>query len=97
MNDIFCQDGKGVEEGDPFGVVEEQRRIRIAGLVAAVVEPFEELSKTERGRMLCHLLARTALPAGRVPNVSPWFGGAPFEVMLGRAAGLTAPSPRDNS
>jgi hypothetical protein len=35
--------------------------------------------------MLCHLLARLVRPAWRLPHVSPWFGSAPFEVMLGRA------------
>ncbi|MEO3783985.1 TetR/AcrR family transcriptional regulator [Actinocorallia sp. B10E7] len=57
----------------------------VAELVAAIVRPFEELSRTEKGRMLCHLLARSALPDGRVPTSSPWFGPAPFELMLGRA------------
>ncbi|QKW36831.1 TetR/AcrR family transcriptional regulator [Actinomadura sp. NAK00032] len=57
----------------------------IAGLVAAIVEPFEELIRTEKGRMLCRLLARTALPDGRLPVSSPWFSPAPFEVMLSRA------------
>lgn len=57
----------------------------VADLVAAIVEPFEELIRTEKGRMLCHLLARTALPQGRLPVSSPWFSAAPFEVMLARA------------
>ncbi|RJL35559.1 TetR/AcrR family transcriptional regulator [Bailinhaonella thermotolerans] len=58
----------------------------VAELVAAIVEPFDRLARTEKGRMLCHLLARTALPAGGVPNaVSAWFGAAPFEAMLARA------------
>ncbi|MFI6452503.1 TetR/AcrR family transcriptional regulator [Streptosporangium amethystogenes] len=63
-------------EGEPF---------EVGDLVAAIVEPFEELSRTEKGRMLCHLLARSALRTGRLVNVSTWFGAAPFEVMLGRA------------
>ncbi|MFB4303894.1 TetR/AcrR family transcriptional regulator [Actinomadura sp. NTSP31] len=58
---------------------------RVGELVAAVVQPFEELAKTEKGRMLCHLLARFALPGWRLPNVSPWFSSVPFEVMLARA------------
>jgi AcrR family transcriptional regulator len=64
------------EEGEPFSV---------ADLVAAIVEPFDELVRTEKGRMLCHLLARTALPRWRLPVSSPWFSSAPFEVILGRA------------
>ncbi|TXS38290.1 TetR/AcrR family transcriptional regulator [Streptomyces sp. OR43] len=54
-------------------------------LVAALVEPFAELVSTGDGRMLCHLLARAALPTGQLPNVSAQFLPAPFEVMLGRA------------
>ncbi|MBE1530679.1 TetR/AcrR family transcriptional regulator [Actinomadura algeriensis] len=57
----------------------------VADLVAAIVEPFEELTRTDKGRMLCHLLARSVLAASRLPAGSPWFGQAPFEVMLGRA------------
>ncbi|GAA4139455.1 hypothetical protein GCM10022416_25760 [Actinomadura keratinilytica] len=57
----------------------------VADLVAALVEPFEDLVRTEKGRMLCHLLARSVLPARRLPSSSPWFGPVPFEVMLGRA------------
>jgi AcrR family transcriptional regulator len=57
----------------------------VADLVAAIVRPFEELTRTEKGRMLCHLLARSVLPDGRVPASSPWFGPAPFEIMLVRA------------
>ncbi|WP_344242730.1 TetR/AcrR family transcriptional regulator [Actinocorallia libanotica] len=64
------------EEGEPFSV---------ADLVAAIVQPFEELIRTEKGRTLCHLLACTALPWWRMPVSSPWFSSAPFEVMLGRA------------
>ncbi|GGO72109.1 TetR/AcrR family transcriptional regulator [Nonomuraea cavernae] len=63
-------------EGEPFDVRD---------LVAAIVEPFEELARTEKGRMLSHLLARSALRDGRPAHVSTWFGAAPFEVMLGRA------------
>ncbi|GAA4950496.1 hypothetical protein GCM10023334_064990 [Nonomuraea thailandensis] len=63
-------------EGQPF---------EVRDLVAAIVEPFEELSRGEKGRMLCHLLARSALRSGRLVNVSAWFGTTPFEVMLGRA------------
>ncbi|WP_344939737.1 TetR/AcrR family transcriptional regulator [Actinomadura miaoliensis] len=64
------------DDGPPFDVVD---------LVTALVEPFEELARTEKGRMLCHLLARSVLPAWRLPSTSPWFGPVPFEVMLGRA------------
>lgn len=60
-------------------------------LVAAIVQPFEELSRTEKGRMLCHLLARSVLPTGRIPVPSPWFSPAPFETMLGRAMPHLAP------
>lgn len=56
----------------------------VAELVAAIVEPFDELFRTPKGRMLCHLVARTVLPTWRPPHPSPWFGPAPFEVMLGR-------------
>ncbi|GAA3940603.1 hypothetical protein GCM10023085_22610 [Actinomadura viridis] len=66
----------GGDEGAPF---------EMADLVAALAEPFEELSRTEKGRMLCHLLARSALATRRLPAVSIWFGPAPFEVILGRA------------
>lgn len=54
-------------------------------LVVALVEPFAELVSTGDGRMLCHLLARAALPTGQIPNVSAQFLPAPFEVMIGRA------------
>ncbi|QFG24632.1 TetR/AcrR family transcriptional regulator [Actinomadura sp. WMMB 499] len=57
----------------------------VADLVAAIVEPFEELVRTGKGRMLCRLLARTVRAASRLPAGSAWFGQAPFEVMLGRA------------
>lgn len=58
---------------------------RVNALVAAIVEPFEELSTTAKGRMLCHLLARFVLPGLRPSSVSPWFSQVPFEVMLARA------------
>ncbi|MEW2357093.1 helix-turn-helix domain-containing protein [Spirillospora sp. NPDC029432] len=57
----------------------------VTELVTALVEPFEELARTAKGRMLCHLLARSELPARRPPHASAWFGPAPFEVMLARA------------
>jgi AcrR family transcriptional regulator len=63
----------------------ESGTFAVAELVDAIVEPFVELSRTEKGRMLCHLLARTVLPGWRMPSASPWFGPAPFEMMLGRA------------
>ncbi|WP_067484839.1 TetR/AcrR family transcriptional regulator [Actinomadura hibisca] len=63
-------------DGAPFEVAE---------LVTAIVEPFVELSRTAKGRMLCHLLARATLPTWRIPAASPWFGPVPFEAMLGRA------------
>ncbi|TDC71731.1 TetR/AcrR family transcriptional regulator [Actinomadura sp. GC306] len=63
----------------------EESPLPVADLVAAIVEPFDELIRTDKGRMLCHLLARTALPHGRLPVSSPWFSAAPFEAMLARA------------
>ncbi len=54
-------------------------------LVTAVAGPFDELVRTERGRMLCRLLAQTMLAADRPLSGSPWAGTAPFEVVLGRA------------
>ncbi|MGW8375192.1 TetR/AcrR family transcriptional regulator [Streptomyces sp. ODS28] len=57
----------------------------VRDLVTALVEPFAELTATRDGRMLCHLLARGALPTGQLPNVSTLFGPAPFEVLIGRA------------
>jgi AcrR family transcriptional regulator len=57
----------------------------VAELVEALVRPFEELARTEKGRMLCHLLARSVLPRWRIPASSSWFSSAPFELMLGRA------------
>uniref|UniRef100_UPI003F4998B9 TetR/AcrR family transcriptional regulator n=1 Tax=Nonomuraea bangladeshensis TaxID=404385 RepID=UPI003F4998B9 len=72
--DVLSRRSRG--EGEPF---------EVGDLVTALVEPFEELSRSEKGRMLCHLLARSALRSGRLINVSTWFGAAPFEVMLGRA------------
>lgn len=59
--------------------------VSVHDLTAGVVEPFAELVRTPEGRMLCHLLARSALPTGRLPNVSTQFLPAPFEVMIGRA------------
>jgi AcrR family transcriptional regulator len=64
---------------------DEGEQFSVADLVTAIVEPFEELVRTEKGRMLCHLLARAALPQRWMPASSPWFSSAPFEVMLGRA------------
>ncbi|MFB7473818.1 TetR/AcrR family transcriptional regulator [Kitasatospora sp. NPDC056184] len=58
---------------------------QVRTLVAAVAEPFDELVRTERGRMLCRLLAQTMLTADRPLSGSPWAGTAPFEVVLGRA------------
>lgn len=59
--------------------------LQVRDLVAALVEPFAELVGTRDGRVLCHLLARAALPTGQVLNVSTLFAPAPFEVLLGRA------------
>ncbi|WP_017571636.1 TetR/AcrR family transcriptional regulator [Nocardiopsis halotolerans] len=65
--------------------------VGVEALVAAVVRPFEELSRTDKGRMLCHLLARESLPTGGMYSNSPWFTASPFEVMLARALpGLSA-------
>ncbi|MGX4735966.1 TetR/AcrR family transcriptional regulator [Kitasatospora griseola] len=58
---------------------------QVRTLVTAVAEPFDELVRTERGQMLCRLLAQTMLAADRPLNSSPWAGTAPFEVVLGRA------------
>ncbi|MER7705674.1 TetR/AcrR family transcriptional regulator, partial [Kitasatospora sp. NPDC097605] len=58
---------------------------QVRELVAAVAEPFDTLVRTERGRMLCRLLAQTMLAAERPLNGAPWAGTAPFEVVLGRA------------
>ncbi|WP_406706763.1 TetR/AcrR family transcriptional regulator [Streptomyces albidoflavus] len=49
------------------------------------VEPFADLVATRDGRVLCHLLARAALPSGQLPNVPTAFTPAPFEVRVGRA------------
>ncbi|MFE9098097.1 TetR/AcrR family transcriptional regulator [Streptomyces sp. NPDC007264] len=65
----------------------------VRDLVAALVEPFAELVSTRDGRVLCHLLARSALPTGRLPHVSSLFAPAPFEVLIGRA--LPGLSPRE--
>lgn len=56
----------------------------VRDLVVALVEPFAELVSTGDGRMLCHLLARAALPTGQLTHVSAQFLPAPFEVMIGR-------------
>jgi len=58
--------------------------VEVRDLVTAVVEPFAELVGTRDGRVLCHLLARAALPTGQLPNVSALFVPAPFEVLIGR-------------
>ncbi|MER6361310.1 TetR/AcrR family transcriptional regulator [Kitasatospora sp. NPDC001527] len=58
---------------------------QVRALVTAVAGPFDELVRTERGRMLCRLLAQTMLTADRPLSGSPWAGTAPFEVVLGRA------------
>lgn len=76
LEDLAGRSRRGAETGEPFPIGE---------LVAAIVEPFEELTSTEKGRMLCTLLARSVLPSWRLPSASAWFGSAPFEVMLGRA------------
>ncbi|WP_431035773.1 TetR/AcrR family transcriptional regulator [Streptomyces sp. P6-2-1] len=57
----------------------------VAELVAGLVEPFAGLVATRDGRVLVHLLARTALPSGQLPNVATPFTPAPFEVRIGRA------------
>lgn len=64
-------------------------------LVTALVQPFDELVRTEKGRMLCHLLARSVLPTGSIPAPSPWFSPAPFETMLGHL--MPGLSPREIS
>jgi hypothetical protein len=63
----------------------------VAELVAGLVEPFAELVGTREGRVLVHLLARTALPSGRLPNVATPFTPGPFEVRIGRALPGLAP------
>lgn len=65
----------------------------VPALVTALVEPFAELVESRDGRVLCHLLARSALPTGQLPHVSSLFVPAPFEVMVGRA--LPELSPRE--
>ncbi|MBO1337936.1 TetR/AcrR family transcriptional regulator [Streptomyces sp. VRA16 Mangrove soil] len=57
----------------------------VTELAAALVEPFAELVASRDGRVLCHLLARSALPTGQLPHASSLFVPAPFEVMVGRA------------
>ncbi|MFD8569022.1 TetR/AcrR family transcriptional regulator [Streptomyces sp. NPDC057694] len=63
----------------------------VGEMAAALVEPFAELVTTRDGRVLCHLLARSALPTGQLPNASSLFVPAPFEVMVGRALPQLAP------
>ncbi|MBD0711960.1 MULTISPECIES: TetR/AcrR family transcriptional regulator [unclassified Streptomyces] len=58
---------------------------QVDALVTAAVGPFDELVRTDRGRMLCRLLAQTLLGADRPLAGSQWSGTAPFEVVLGRA------------
>lgn len=76
-------------EGRATGVQEVRR------LVEGLVEPFADLVATRDGRVLCHLLARTALPSGQLPHVPTAFTPAPFEVRVGRA--LPELSPREVS
>ena len=59
--------------------------VDIEALVTAVVEPFAEMVTTRDGRMLCHLLARAALPTGQLPDVSAQFRPGQFEVAVGRS------------
>ncbi|MFF7304071.1 TetR/AcrR family transcriptional regulator [Streptomyces albidoflavus] len=68
-----------VSEGRATGVQE------VRHLVEGLVEPFADLVATRDGRVLCHLLARAALPSGQLPNVPTAFTPAPFEVRVGRA------------
>ncbi|CAM5370390.1 putative DNA-binding transcriptional regulator [Streptomyces sp. ADI98-12] len=63
----------------------------IRRLVAGLVEPFADLVTTRDGRVMCHLLARTALPSGQLPNAPTAFTPAPFEVRVGRALPELAP------
>lgn len=72
---------------------EASEKTGVRDLVSALVEPFAELVRTRDGRVLCHLLARTALPTGQLPNVSTLFVPAPFEVLIGRA--LPALTPQE--
>ncbi|PAX82010.1 TetR/AcrR family transcriptional regulator, partial [Streptomyces albidoflavus] len=48
-----------VSEGRATGAQEVRR------LVEGLVEPFADLVATRDGRVLCHLLARAALPSGQ--------------------------------
>ncbi|MDG9725793.1 MULTISPECIES: TetR/AcrR family transcriptional regulator [unclassified Streptomyces] len=59
--------------------------IDMTALVRALVEPFDDMVRSARGRVLCSLLAQTCLDADPPRLNVPWFGSAPFEVMLGRA------------
>ncbi|WP_217231524.1 TetR/AcrR family transcriptional regulator [Streptomyces anulatus] len=63
---------------DPTGV-------DMVALVTALVEPFDDMVRSSRGRVLCSLLAQMCLAAEAPRLHAPWFGSAPFEVMLGRA------------
>lgn len=63
----------------------------VRALVEGLVEPFAELVATRDGRVLCHLLARAALPSGQLPNIPTAFTPAPFEVRIGRALPELAP------
>ncbi|MGP4088313.1 TetR/AcrR family transcriptional regulator [Streptomyces sp. KR55] len=74
---------EGVAEQSPADATGKSS-LDIRSLVAAVVEPFDELVRSKRGRMLCRLLAQTSLKTDRPLIQSPWFGTAPFEVILGR-------------
>ncbi|WP_436736943.1 TetR/AcrR family transcriptional regulator [Streptomyces sp. BBFR102] len=73
------------ERGQAAGKPEIRR------LVEGLVEPFADLVTTRDGRVLCHLLARTALPSGQLPNAPTAFTPAPFEVRVGRALPELAP------
>jgi AcrR family transcriptional regulator len=74
---------EGVAEQSPADA-SGKSSLDIHSLVTAVVEPFDDLVRSKRGRMLCRLLAQTCLNADRPLIQSPWFGTAPFEVILGR-------------
>ncbi|CAM5646077.1 hypothetical protein GCM10010261_20110 [Streptomyces pilosus] len=57
----------------------------MVALVRALVEPFDDMVRSPRGRVMCSLLAQTFLDTDSPRLRTPWFGTAPFEVMLGRA------------
>ncbi|WP_016906067.1 TetR/AcrR family transcriptional regulator [Streptomyces xiaopingdaonensis] len=67
--------------------------VAVREMAAALTEPFAELVGTRDGRVLCHLLARTALPTGQLPGAPSLFTPAPFEVLVGRA--LPGLSPQE--